>query len=84
MCVCVCVLQVKANLTNLKPTVAKSAKPIKQPVIGILLNVREAGQIHLRVSYLVSNASWKPKYDIRVSSKERTMKVREGLPSYLW
>lgn len=60
---------------------ARSAEPIKQPVIGILLNVREeAAQVQLRVSYLVSNASWRPKYDVRVSSKERTMEVREGLP----
>lgn len=68
--------EVKANLTKLRPTVARSAEPIKQPVIGILLNVREqAAQVQLRVSYLVSNASWRPKYDIRVSSKERTMEV---------
>lgn len=73
--------QVKANLTKLRPTVARSAEPIKQPVIGILLNVREqAAQVQLRVSYLVSNASWRPKYDVRVSSKERTMEVREELP----
>ena len=74
-------VQVKTNLTKLRPTVATSAGPIKQPVIGILLNVREqAAEVQLRVSYLVSNASWRPKYDVRVSSKERTMEVREGLP----
>lgn len=74
-------LQVRTSLTQLKPKLAESAEPIKQPVIGILLNVKEEGsQIQLRVSYLVSNASWKPKYDLRVSSKERTMEVVMRLP----
>lgn len=27
------------------------------------------------VSYVVSNASWTPRYDLRVSSSERTMQV---------
>lgn len=50
---------------------------MKQPVIGVLLNVKEKAEIQLLVSYIVSNASWTPKYDLRVSSKERTMEVRE-------
>jgi hypothetical protein len=44
-------------------------------VIGILLNVQESAEIQLLVSYVVSNASWSPKYDLRVSSGERTMQV---------
>ena len=69
----------KKKLGSLKPVVAQSAKPIMQPVIGVLLNVREKGpDVQLRVSYIVSNASWSPKYDLRVSSKERTMEVRGG------
>jgi len=44
-------------------------------VIGILLNVREEAEIQLLVSYVVSNASWTPRYDLRVSSSERTMQV---------
>ncbi len=47
----------------------------KQQVIGVLLTVREEGEIQLRVSYVVSNASWSPKYDLRVSSADRTMDV---------
>ena len=67
----------RKKLASLKPVVAQSATPIMQPVIGVLLNVREEGpDVQLRVSYIVSNASWKPKYDLRVSSKERTMEVR--------
>ena len=66
------------KLASLKPVkMAQSDKPVMQPVIGVLLNVRgEGSDIQLRVSYIVSNASWKPKYDLRVSSKERTMEVR--------
>ena len=48
---------------------------MKQQVIGILLTVRESSEIQLLVSYVVSNASWSPKYDLRVASSERTMQV---------
>ena len=48
---------------------------VKQQVIGVLLTVREEAKIQLLVSYVVSNASWTPKYDLRVSSAERTMQV---------
>ena len=48
---------------------------LKQQVIGILLTVQEKGEIQLLVSYVVSNAKWTPKYDLRVSSAERTMQV---------
>ena len=48
---------------------------MKETVIGILLTVKEGGEIILKVSYVVSNASWTPKYDLRVSSAERSMAV---------
>ncbi len=44
-------------------------------MIGVLLNVKSAAQIQLLISYVVSNAGWTPKYDLRVSSSERTMQV---------
>ena len=31
--------------------------------------------VYLQVSYVVTNASWSPKYDLRVSSSDRTMEV---------
>ena len=40
-----------------------------------MLVMKEQGEIVLKVSYVVSNASWKPKYDLRVSSAKRTMAV---------
>lgn len=40
-----------------------------------MLMVKEKGEVSLRVSYVVSDASWKPKYDLRVSSANRTMAV---------
>ena len=56
---------------------AESEKPATQTVIGILLNVtKEEADVQLLVSYLVSSASWKPRYDLRVSSQARTMEVR--------
>lgn len=63
------------RLGELVPTLKKPAEPVKQQVIGILLSVKEAADIQLLVSYVVSNAGWKPKYDLRVSSKERTMQM---------
>ncbi len=44
-------------------------------MIGVLLDVKSAAQIQLLISYVVSNAGWTPKYDLRVSSSERTMQV---------
>ena len=70
--------QVRKRLADLKPKLNKPEEPVKQPVIGVLLNVKEKAEIQLLVSYIVSNASWTPKYDLRVSSKERTMEVRAG------
>ena len=48
---------------------------MQQQVIGILLTVEKEEEIQLLVSYVVSNASWTPKYDLRVSSADRTMQV---------
>lgn len=48
---------------------------VKQQVIGVLLTVQEEAEIQLLISYVVSNASWTPKYDLRVSSAERAMQV---------
>lgn len=48
---------------------------VQQQVIGVLLTVQEEAEIQLLISYVVSNASWTPKYDLRVSSAERTMQV---------
>ena len=53
----------------------KPSEPIKQQVVGVLLSVKEAAEIKLKVTYVVSNASWTPKYDLRVSSAERSMVV---------
>ena len=67
--------QLKKRLSDLKPKLNKPSEPVKQPVIGILLSVKEEAEIQLLVSYVVTNASWSPKYDLRVSSEERTMHV---------
>lgn len=44
-------------------------------MIGVLLDVKESGQVELNVSYVVSNAGWSPKYDLRVMSADRKMTV---------
>ena len=67
--------QLNKQLAELKPKMEKPSEPVKQQVIGILLDVKEEAEIQLLVSYVVSNAGWSPKYDLRVSSSERTMQV---------
>ena len=44
-------------------------------VLCILLDVAKDADIQLKVSYVVSNAMWSPKYDLRVFSKDGKMKV---------
>ncbi len=68
-------VQAKSRLGKLEPTLGQPPTVLKQQVIGVLLTVREEAEIQLLVSYVVSNASWTPKYDLRVSSAERTMQV---------
>ena len=41
----------------------------------MLLDVKEAGEITLIVSYLVTAAKWVPKYDIRAFSDDSVVKV---------
>ena len=67
--------QARTKLGKLEPTLDQPPKVIQQQVIGILLAVEKEAEIQLLVSYVVSNASWRPKYDLRVSSAERTMQV---------
>ena len=40
------------------------------------LEASEATDVTLLVSYVVSNASWTSAYDVRVFTKNKTMKVR--------
>jgi len=47
----------------------------KQQIIGILLEVKETAEVKLLFSYLVHDASWTPKYDLRVSSVDKKMEV---------
>lgn len=65
-------------MSNLEPASKKKTKdkePPKQQVIGILLEVKEASEVKLLFSYLVHDASWTPKYDLRVSSVDKKMEV---------
>ena len=43
--------------------------------LSVLLEAHADGELELIVKYLVSNASWSPKYDIRVFSEENNLKV---------
>ena len=57
-----------------KPKPGGTTAP-KQQVIGVLLEVKETSEVKLRFSYLVHDAGWTPKYDLRVSSVDKKMEV---------
>lgn len=40
-----------------------------------MLESPENTTVHLHVSYVVTHASWMPRYDLRVFSKDRKMEV---------
>ena len=42
----------------------------------MLLDATADGELELVIKYLVTQASWSPKYDIRVFSQESKLKVR--------
>lgn len=67
--------QLTRRLRELQPKLKTSTETVKQQVISIFLSVKESADIQLLVSYVVSNSSWTPKYDIRVSSDDRVMQV---------
>ena len=41
----------------------------------VLLDVKEEGNIKLMASYVVSNASWRPLYDVRAFNKDSSVQV---------
>ena len=43
--------------------------------VSISLEASEVCDVVLLVSYVVSNASWSSSYDVRVFTKDKTMKV---------
>ena len=44
------------------------------------LEAAQETEVILQVSYIVSNASWSPLYDLRVFSSDKSMKVSGLLP----
>ena len=65
-------------MADLEPSTKKKSEgkdTPKQQVIGILLEVKESAEVKLLFSYLVHNAGWTPKYDLRVSSVDKKMEV---------
>ncbi|XP_067951619.1 protein F37C4.5-like isoform X2 [Watersipora subatra] len=58
----------------------ESSAPVNENVrinrqVSVLLDVREEGEISLALSYLVTEAAWKPQYDIRAFSADNLVKV---------
>lgn len=47
--------------------------------VRVVLKAKEETDIVIVVSYVVKNASWSPTYDVRVFTKDKSMKVHIGL-----
>ncbi|XP_057308196.1 protein F37C4.5-like [Hydractinia symbiolongicarpus] len=62
----------KFNLEKLKPQALKRKTGRHA---SILLDVKEKGSVLLVVSYVVSNASWTPLYDVRAFHKDSSVQV---------
>jgi len=62
-----------ANLSKLKPAERELVKQERN--ISILLDASAKGKISLVVSYVVSNASWTPLYDVRAFNKDSTVQI---------
>ncbi len=45
--------------------------------MSVILDTLGDGEIELDLSYLVSNASWQPQYDIRVATKDQDKKTMQ-------
>ena len=45
--------------------------------VSILLEAENQTEIKLILSYVVSNASWTPLYDLRAFTKDNTLQVRK-------
>ncbi len=43
--------------------------------VEVLVRMKEAGQLSLRLSYIVHGPSWQPVYDLRVSTREKKMNL---------
>lgn len=56
----------------------------KNSEITILVEgLKDTNEIFLHVSYVVYNASWTPKYDIRVFSNDKTMIVNNFIHIFI-
>lgn len=61
---------------DLKDRKAKPQDTTEVRELSILLDAKQNGRIELHVSYVVSNARWSPKYDVRVNSESKRMQVQ--------
>lgn len=70
--------KVQEKIENLFHKVTKR----KTRQLSIYIEGFEDGEIEIIISYVVMNASWKPKYDVRVNSADQILKVRKILDFY--
>ncbi|XP_067951620.1 protein F37C4.5-like [Watersipora subatra] len=69
-----------AKCILLEKNCQESSAPVNENVrinrqVSVLLDVKEEGEISLALSYLVTEAAWKPQYDIRAFSADSLLKV---------
>ena len=47
--------------------------------VQILIEAYNCEEVKLFVSYVVNDAGWVPKYDLRVHSRDKNLKVRQKI-----
>jgi uncharacterized protein (TIGR02231 family) len=50
-----------------------TTEPVRDVVVTLSSN--QQGEVELEVSYIITNASWKPIYDVRVNSSEKKLEL---------
>ena len=68
---------VKAKLDKVNGEIADSGSSEQKTryQVEVLVRMKEAGGVSLRLSYIVHGPSWQPVYDLRVSTREKKMNL---------
>lgn len=69
-----------ARLEAVKRQIDELAAPEARAVSNVVvrLNVATAGSLALKVAYMVERASWRPTYDVRVTSADKAIRLEYG------
>lgn len=67
--------QNKLNRVNNQISQLGSSKRLSKNQVGVWVEVNQETNLELELSYVVHNASWRPVYDLRVSTQDKRMHI---------